>query len=238
MIAGDPTNPAAYADGDFRCCFISREIRRDAVRLWSTPLDAALLSERIASVSASFNIDGSFAAIASRAFLTAVFTVERTDVLRARRFCACRFRFSADLVLAKGTLPRGDRVVARPRFLLRVPSSVKPRIDPSCGKTRGLCAYNSAPARWILTALTHAAFRRTHGCRDRVPSHVHGDPQRSPQVLHRSCGQSVQALAAKWTKRSSAKDVPPRVSVGIAEGELGARGIPRKRGHVGVGPLG
>src|SRR6218665_1914165 len=75
-------------------------MRREAARLWMTPLEEALLMRLAAALNASGALPASEGR-GSRRFFTASFTVVRTLMLRARRFCAWRLRFSADLVLAK-----------------------------------------------------------------------------------------------------------------------------------------
>jgi hypothetical protein len=57
----------------------------------------------------SWGTAGSFFAIASRTFLIAVLTVERTALLRTRRFDAWRLRFSAERVFATVKLLRKSR---------------------------------------------------------------------------------------------------------------------------------
>jgi len=69
-----------------------------------TPLEAALFTTRAASRRASCAFFESLEAIAWRAILIALFTAVRTVKFRARRFWACRFRFSAERMLAKVVL--------------------------------------------------------------------------------------------------------------------------------------
>src|SRR5256885_4236424 len=75
-------------------------MRREAWALWSTPFEAAFEMTRMAEVSSVFAFAASPAASASRNFRTCVRTAEVMPWLRARCFCACRFCFSAELVLA------------------------------------------------------------------------------------------------------------------------------------------
>ena len=79
---------------------VSRAMRREAWALWITPFEAAFAIWRTAAASYSLVFAASPAAAASRNLRTLLRSVERTCVLRARCFCAWRFCFSADRVLA------------------------------------------------------------------------------------------------------------------------------------------
>src|SRR5512143_283043 len=96
---------ACYFDGLFNF-FIKRDLRRAALFLWITPLDAARSSSLIARFTASAPSADS-PCTAEFAFLTAVRTLERTSVLRARLRADERIRLIADRVLA--TLPPESR---------------------------------------------------------------------------------------------------------------------------------
>ena len=79
---------------------VKREIFREAVFLWYTPLEEALLMVEIAAFNAVFAAAASFAAIASSTLRIEVFTADLMDLLRAALFWVTRILFFADLILA------------------------------------------------------------------------------------------------------------------------------------------
>lgn len=79
----------------------SRDLRRAAVRLWSTPLEAALSSALEASRARVWAEAGSLS-IAVRTFLVEVFSEERTALFRAADRSFCLLRLIWDLVFAIG----------------------------------------------------------------------------------------------------------------------------------------
>lgn len=70
----------------------SRDFLRAAVRLCSTPLDAALSRERDASRASALVASASPSAAAAWTFLVEVFSAERTALLRSCAFSFCLFR--------------------------------------------------------------------------------------------------------------------------------------------------
>ena len=86
--------------------FISRDLRRLALRLCSTPCSAALSSAEVATRTISSVPSGASCSTERRALATAVRTAERT-----LRFCSClrraeRMRLRAELLLANFSSPR------------------------------------------------------------------------------------------------------------------------------------
>src|SRR5579883_616693 len=78
-------------------CFISRDLRRAALLRWITPFFAARSSSLTAARTA---ISASTPeAIAWRAFVMFVFTIDLTIRLRRRRFCSWRMRLAAEGLL-------------------------------------------------------------------------------------------------------------------------------------------
>lgn len=75
-------------------------MRREALRLWMLPLDAARLSWLTASRTVCSGAAASGVATATRALRTKVRTVDLIDLLRAVRSAVWRARLIADLVFA------------------------------------------------------------------------------------------------------------------------------------------
>ena len=73
-----------------------REVVRDALRVCTTPLLTALASAFEAAATGAFAASTLPAAIAARAFFTAVRSELRTAWLRSARTRRCRLRYSAD----------------------------------------------------------------------------------------------------------------------------------------------
>src|SRR5207244_2649223 len=80
----------------------SRDFRRAAARLCSTPFAAALSSARAASRTCCCAPAASPSVTAVRTFFCAVFNAERTALFRWRARSFCRFRLICDLMLAIG----------------------------------------------------------------------------------------------------------------------------------------
>ena len=82
---------------------IKRDLRRAALLRCMTPLDTALSSSEMAARIASSVVgSAAFVAMALRAEVTYVRTVDLTDRLRARRFSSWRMRFLADEMFGMG----------------------------------------------------------------------------------------------------------------------------------------
>src|SRR5699024_7850995 len=79
---------------------VRREILREVVFLWYTPLEVALLITEIAAFRFAFAASASFAATAASTFLIAVFTSDLIALFLMVLASAIRTLFFADLMLA------------------------------------------------------------------------------------------------------------------------------------------
>src|SRR5699024_2796302 len=79
---------------------VRREIFRDVVFLWYTPLEVALLITEIAAFRQAFAVSASFAATAASTFLIAVLTSDLIALFLAVLVSTIRTLFFADLMLA------------------------------------------------------------------------------------------------------------------------------------------
>src|SRR5690554_1638011 len=108
MEAGDRENgsarPSYFSALSRASCFIRRDLRREALFGWITPLLAAWSSHLAASRTASSASFKSPDAMAWRACLTSVRARERWRWFCSRTRASRRMRFLADLVFAKAYL--------------------------------------------------------------------------------------------------------------------------------------